>query len=229
MTLLGVEDLRALRGITVRADRSALVQLLAGRQPEPLLQHVGSALLAVGTAGLEETAHDVERRLRVRDDPGDPELADLLASRTGGAVPPGRVVRVDLDQVADLTEGDLQRDTGGWVDLVTGDCLPEADRDAMDEEHQPDDLDDPERWLWLECSGSRDRWRDRHEFAAALPPGPYRDRLLDALEGQGAFRRFARHLDAEPELVPEWRMFSAERERGRARAALAALGYVAVP
>jgi Uncharacterised protein family (UPF0158) len=56
-----------------------------------------------------------------------------------------------------------------------------------------------------------------------------RDRLLDALEGRGAFRRFSRALDDEPEILVEWRAFGAERERGRARALLAAHGLAPRP
>lgn len=89
--------------------------------------------------------------------------------------------------------------------------------------------DEPDRWVWLDCTGSRARWQDRSEFASALRPGPYQERLLAALDGRGAFRRFAKALDEEPEVLAAWRAFSSERDRGRARAALARLGYLAAP
>jgi hypothetical protein len=135
-------------------------------------------------------------------------------------------VRADLDQVADLVSGDAR--PGGWLDTQTGDCLSENDRAAMDEEFRPD-VEDEHRWVWLNCTGPQSRWRDRYEFAQALRPGPLRDSLLVALEWSGAFRRFARVLDREPELLAEWRAFSAERDRGRARAALLREGYLPAP
>lgn len=220
------DDLTPLRGIARRADRAALVELLTGREPDLLLQHVGDALLAVDVEGLADTARDVERRLRARDEQGDVELADAIAMRLAGGTPPGRRVRADLDQVADLVSGDAERETGGWLDVETGDCLPDSAYDVMDEEFRPD-VDDDARWVWLDCEGSRERWQDRHEFASTLRAGQPRDALLLALHGSGAFSRFRRVLDDEPELLAEWRAFSAERDRGRARAALARRGLVA--
>ncbi|MFP5218914.1 MAG: IS1096 element passenger TnpR family protein [Actinomycetes bacterium] len=221
------EDLPTLRGIARRADRPALVELLAGREPDLLLQHVGDALLAVGLDGLHEQTRDVERRLRERADEGDVELADHLATELSGARTLGRPVRADLDQVADLLFGDAKRETGGWLDVETGDCLPSSAYQHLEEDDRPE-LDDDARWLWLDCEGSRDRWRDRHEFTSGLPAGSVRDALLMALHGSGAFRRFSRALDDEPELLAEWRAFSAERDRGRARAVLVARGYAPV-
>lgn len=222
------DDLTTLRGIGRRADRPGLLELLEGKDPDLLLQHAGEALLAVGVDGTETVHRDLIERLRTRDDIGDAELADLLASRLDGPVPFGRPVRADLDQVADLVSGDAQRETGGWLDVQTGDCISEMDWDAIEEELRPD-IDDDRRWVWVDCTGSRARWRDRHEFASALRAGPFRDSLLVALDGSGAFRRFSRTLDREPEALTEWRAFSAEREHGRARNALALLGHLAVP
>ena len=116
----------------------------------------------------------------------------------------------------------------GYVDLTTGEVWPQVTLDVLDEDERPD-LDEPDRWLFVQAEGSRDRWNDRHDFAERLRPGPLRDGLLDALEGKGALGRFSRLLDHEPALLPEWRAFSAERETGRARAALASSGYLAVP
>ena len=105
---------------------------------------------------------------------------------------------------------------------------PQAVLDGLDDDERPD-LDEPDRWLHIESGGSRDRWNDRQEFAERLRPGPLRDGLLDALEGRGAFGRFSRLLDREPALLAEWGAFSADRELGRARAALASSGYLALP
>jgi hypothetical protein len=222
------DDLRSLRGATARADREAVRELLVGKDPTLLLQHAGSALLAVGVDGIEDVARDVLDRLAARGDDGDDVLALALTAALGGPQPLLRPVRTDLEQVADLLAGDPVHGEGGYVDLRTGEVWPQVALEGLDEDERPA-LDEPDRWLYVHNEGSRDRWNDRHEFAERLRPGPLRDGLLDALEGKGAFGRFARMLDREPALLTEWRAFSAEREVGRARAALASYGYLALP
>jgi hypothetical protein len=218
-------DLRALRAATARRDRTAVRQLLEGRDPGPLLQHAGDALLAVGAAALADTARELQRLLRARDDEGDAELADALAAALGGPAPLLRPAVVDLDEVADLMSGDPAHDGGGWVDVQTGDTWPAENLESLDEDDRPDFDREPDRWLYVDCEGSRETWQDRYDFADGLRPGPLRERLLAALEGRGAFRRFASVLDGEPEILTEWRAFGAERGRGRARALLARNGY----
>ncbi len=222
-------ELPALRSAALRADRAAVRELLGGKHPLALLQHAGDALLAVGVDGLEDLARDVEQRLRERRYDGDRELADMLACRLGGRAPMLRAVRADLDQVADLMGGNLEHDVGGWLDLETGECWPQAMLDVVEDELRPDIDGEPDRWLFVDCEGSRDRWQDRYDFAEGLRPGRLRDRLLDGLEGRGAFGRFSRALNDEPEVLEEWRAFSSERERGRARALIVSCGYLPLP
>ncbi len=223
---LDASELPALRSATVRRDRAAVEQLLTGRDPAPLLQHAGDALLAVGVPGLEEADRRVEEALRARDDEGDVELADTLAALLGGAAPL-RSVTVDLEDVAVLMSDNEHG--GGWVDLATGETWPEFVLENLDEDQRPDMDADPARWWWVASLGSRAAWRDRRDFADTLPDGPQRDRLLDALDGRGAFRRFSRVLDDDATALTRWRAFGDERERGRARAAMVADGLTPVP
>jgi hypothetical protein len=51
------------------------------------------------------------------------------------------------------------------------------------------------------------------------------DRLEIAISGRGAFRRFKDVLERWPGELERWYAFSAERQRGRARAWLADAGY----
>jgi hypothetical protein len=125
--------------------------------------------------------------------------------------------------------GDPANDSGGWVDLQTGDTWPAESLDSLDEDDRPDFDHEPDRWLFVSCEGSRATWQDRYDFADGLRPGPLRERLLAALEGRGAFRRFSSVLADEPEFLAEWQAFGAERERGRVRALLAANGYAPSP
>ena len=94
---------------------------------------------------------------------------------------------------------------GGRIDLATGEvCAPAWEIGQEDE----DESDDPDKWLWVHCEGSRGA-----------------DRLEIAISGRGAFRRFKDVLARWPGELDRWYAFSAERQRGRARAWLADAGY----
>ena len=64
---------------------------------------------------------------------------------------------------------------------------------------------------------------------ATLQQGLEAARLGVAIEGRGAFRRFKDVLSRWPELLDRWYAFSEDRQRGRARAWLAAEGYAPAP
>ncbi|MFK5690078.1 UPF0158 family protein [Ornithinimicrobium sp. LYQ92] len=53
--------------------------------------------------------------------------------------------------------------------------------------------------------------------------------LTTAISGDGAFRRFKDALAPHPEAADRWYAFSEDRVRGRARAWLAAEGYMPSP
>ena len=61
-------------------------------------------------------------------------------------------------------------------------------------------------------------------FGTLRDPGRA-DRLAIAISGEGAFRRFKDVLARWPGQLDRWHAFSAERQRGRARAWLADAGY----
>ncbi len=113
-----------------RGDGSAVVEVIRGRLPHEALQSVGDGLLDAVAQGVpqdvrSELAAQCAAALRERAWTGDEELADqLLAILNQGATPMLRPLPVDLDQLADLLEGD-PRQGGGRIDLETGDCWPE--------------------------------------------------------------------------------------------------------
>jgi hypothetical protein len=92
-------------------------------------------------------------------------------------------------------------------------------------EEDEESREDPERWLWVECAGSRPGYRDMADFIATLDDASRADRLSIAIEGKGAFRRFKGVLSRWPEEMARWLAFSEERQRGRAREWLAEAGY----
>jgi hypothetical protein len=125
-----------------------------------------------------------------------------------------------------VLEGDLATG-GGRVDLRTGEVWPQP---AIEYAEETGDIDDDEeRWLWVECEGSREEYRDMELFIAALNDTDQVDRLGIAISGRGAFRRFKDQLSRWPELLERWYAFSEDRQRGRARAWLAGEGYAPAP
>jgi hypothetical protein len=133
---------------------------------------------------------------------------------------------VDLDELAGILEGDPMYG-GGRVDLATGEVwsAPAVDYAREIGQEDEDESDDPDKWLWVHCEGSRDGYRDMKLFIGTVR-GPGRaDRLEIAISGRGAFQRFKDVLGRWPGELDRWYAFSAERQRGRARAWLAGAGY----
>jgi hypothetical protein len=82
---------------------------------------------------------------------------------------------------------------------------------------------EPDRWLWFDCAGSRDGWRDMAAFAQRQRDAALRERMERAIEGRGAFGRF-RDLVHDENLAEQWYAYSADRKIGRAREFLAGEG-----
>jgi hypothetical protein len=217
-----IDAIKELRGAVFRAD-GTVVEVVRGRLTEDVLQLAGDGLLRAVATGVPEAAElaaQCAAALRERAWEGDEELAEQLdAILNQGATPMLRTLPVDLEQLADLLEGDPVYG-GGRIDLKTGDCWPEL---ADFEEDDPDEDDD--RWLYVECEGSREGYRDMERFIATVEDAAVVDRLEIAITGQGAFRRFKDVLSRWPDELQRYFLWSSERKRGRARAWLAAAGY----
>jgi Uncharacterised protein family (UPF0158) len=128
-----------------------------------------------------------------------------------------------------MLEGSLEMGFGGILDCETGDAWPEAVVDDWTEDDPPDPDHDPDRYLFIPNEGSREAWEDMRDFALDVEDEQVRERLLDAIDGRGAFSRFRRVLDRHDDLRARWYAYSAETRAGRAREWLAGEGYVALP
>jgi hypothetical protein len=212
-----------------RGDGSTVVDVVRGRLTDEILQLAGDGILdaiAQGVPAAAELAAQCAAALRERDWEGDEELADqLLAALDQGAVPMLRPLPVDLEELASLLEGDPVWG-GGRIDLKTGDCWPGVS-DYDEDDGEDEDENDPAelRWLHVQCEGSRASYRDMERFIARMDDPEAVDRLEIAIRGKGAFRRFKDVLSRWPEELQRYFQFSEERQRGRARAWLAAAGY----
>ena len=225
------EPLAELRSLVARGDHAGLVATLS-RAPSPAdsLQLVGDGLLAAvrdGTEGSADLAQECVSALRERSWAGDQELAQVLEAALGiGPAPVLRPLPVDLEELSMILEGDPVQG-GGRIDLRTGEVWPQPTIEyAVEVGEIDEDDDDPERWLWVECEGSRDGYRDMERFIDDLDDSQLAHRLVRAISGRGAFRRFKDTLSERPELMMQWFAFSNDRQRGRARRWLATEGYM---
>jgi hypothetical protein len=224
------ERLRQLRAAVATSDGRALIAHIGQNGlSEHSLQLIGDGLLAAlaqGVEGARKQAAQCLDALRERGWVGDDDLADQLASALGeGPTPMLRPLAVPLDDLAIILEGD-PLSGGGRIDLTTGEVWHRAAIEYAQEvgDLDPDD-EDPDRWLYVECEGSRSGYRDMEWFIGTVSD-PRRVELLDvAIRGRGAFRRFKDVLNRWPDEVDRWRAFSEDRQRGRARSWLAAAGY----
>src|SRR5581483_10140199 len=100
-------------------------------------------------------------RLRQRGWEGDEHLADQLDFLLGAG--PGTTLRplaVDLEELAMLLEGD-EFGGGGGIDRQTGEVWSQSAIEYAEEMGEEDpDTDDEDRWLWVDCEGSGDGYRD---------------------------------------------------------------------
>ena len=197
------------------------------------LQLLGDGLLAALAHPVDEApelAADCADRLRRRGWEGDDDLADQLEAACGGAPAPMlRPLPVDLEELAMLLEGD-DLGGGGRVDRQTGEIwIESAIEYAEEQDEDPLDLDDEDRWLWVDCEGSAEGYRDMQAFIATLADPSRADRLGIAIQGKGAFRRFKDVLSRWPDELERWFAYSEERQRGRARAWLTDAGYFPSP
>lgn len=120
-------------------------------------------------------------------------------------------------------KGDPAVSSGGYLDLRTGEVLPELlfDPFIVGEDDAIDMDEEPDCWLELQRFGSRDGWRDMDAFAAR------QRRCGSAWSGRSRARvrsRRFRDLVCEEGLAEPWHSFSSDREQGRAREYLAGEG-----
>jgi len=230
------EQRSALRAAVYRGDGPAVVHLLQGGAGayDDALQLAGDGLSAAvmqHVDGALELGRRFMLALRQRGWAGDADLADQLDAQLGsGPAPMLRPLRVDLEELAGILEGDPLT-AGGRIDLTTGEVWPQAAVEYALEtgEEDEDAADDPERWLPVHREGSREAYRDMESLIASVEDPGRAERLARAIDGRGAFRRFKDELARWPGELERWYGLSEERQRGRARSWLTAAGYRVLP
>ena len=182
------DRLANLRGATYRRDGAGIMAALAGAVPEEALQLAGDGLLvALGaeTPGADALADACAGRLRDRDWVGDGELASELEVSLGRRPSTGlSALPVDLEELSMVLEASLG-ENGGAIDRQTGEVWTSyAMEYASENEDEPPDFEDSDRWLYVGPEGSDEGYRDMEDFIATV--GPDRaDRLSTAIDGRG--------------------------------------------
>lgn len=124
---------------------------------------------------------------------------------------------IEMIAVAMGSSGSSYLEPGGEVTMNADDDIWGPDGELLDE--IPDD------WVAIDPVESRDAYRDMADFATAVGDPARRERLLDALDGRGAFSRFRDRVHNDPlRLGRTWSRFSDARNELRAIEWLEAIG-----
>jgi hypothetical protein len=217
---------QGLRVAVAQHDAGAIARLLDEPLPDEGLQHAGDAVLCALAAdphATQDVAIRVANALRERFWDGDEELADAIdTTALGRGVTTLVPLDVDLELLVDaLTEPAA---SVGYLDLHTGFVTTEAMLDNGDPDDDTD-LEDRSRWLPVAGAGSDESYRDMRQFIATVPDPRLAQRLTDAIDGRGAFRRFYDVIATAPGEHTRWQRYSDDARLGRARSWLADHGY----
>jgi hypothetical protein len=225
------ETIQDLRRALRQRDAIASVDLLLAHDPVEVAHLAGPGLIDAIAGG-----HDVARvvvadlvpALDTRGWLGDDELVTELVRATEGGPDELRPTPADLDELASHLDGPTDLDEGWVLEVATGRMWP---RDPVmmsgDDEPaglEPEDLDDPDRFVTVLGLGSRVGYGDMVDFIGRVIDEPLAERLDDAIRGKGAFRRFKDTLHRDERWWSRWLTFSSERKLARARWWLAEAG-----
>lgn len=158
----------------------------------------------------------------------DPSPARDVGPETGAPREPGgggkaealRRLPVDLEELVWAMEGAWR--TEHYLDVETGDVVSFGSEGRavflrwareVDDPASASDVrvaqalameEEPERFVWVPPLESREIYEQMETFARSLDDDGLRENLLRALAGNGAFSRFRRELDRDPDVRDAW-------------------------
>lgn len=123
--------------------------------------------------------------------------------------------RLDLDEIAQALSDQTDYDHRRLINPDTGEVLLWTSDLGIDGK-TPVDLDDLDE-ICIDPLPSYVWYQDMADFAELVTDQRTQRRLMRAIDGKGAFRRFRAKLhDEYPELLPVWYAFRDSRTRHRA-------------
>jgi hypothetical protein len=97
-----------------------------------------------------------------------------------------------------------------FLDLENGDLLSIAEGEPDAAARRAKVANNPDRYLRIDPASSREQYRWMERFVSAVQDPPLRERLLVAIDGKGAFRRFKDALLAFPAERERWFAYRSE-------------------
>ena len=97
-----------------------------------------------------------------------------------------------------------------FLDLENGDLLSIAEGEPDAAARRAKVSNNPDRYLRIDPASSREQYRWMERFVGAVQDLPLRERLLVAIDGKGAFRRFKDVLLAFPAERERWFAYRSE-------------------
>ena len=97
-----------------------------------------------------------------------------------------------------------------FLDLENGDLLSIAEGEPDAAARRARVTNSPDRYLRVDPASSREQYRWMERFVGAVQDQPLRERLLVAIDGKGAFRRFKDVLLAFPAERERWFAYRSE-------------------
>ena len=126
---------------------------------------------------------------------------------------PQKEVHVDLQDLC-AAYSDYSGDNTHYLDLETGEIIYISefmDEDLSGELEERVEEEDEERFIFIPCESPEEGYRDMVDFIVAVKDERVKERLSDAVNGRGAFRRFKDALLDYPDLRSRWFRFKDDR------------------
>jgi len=204
------------------ADMRSVEEVLADDIPVDGLQHAGSAVLrAERSEVLAAIARRLIEALADRGWTGDAELIAELEHYVNHTASDLNALPVSLDELGQALEQSAASES--FIDVVDGALWPAQ---LFDVDQGPADFDPAsDRWLLVFGLGSGPAYEVMQRFVASIEQPDLSSRLMAALVGSGAFRRFQSQLSRHDDEYTRWHRFRDDARLGRARSWLADHGY----
>jgi hypothetical protein len=120
-----------------------------------------------------------------------------------------KTIKVKWDYVETAFERNSP-DLQSYIDRDTGDVVVVVDGMPEDDESRKKIAQSPERYVRIEPASSREQYRWMERFVASVQDPDLRERLLLAIDGKGAFRRFKDVLLSYPVERERWFTYRAD-------------------
>src|SRR5450432_4128715 len=163
---------------------------------------------------------DSARSFQVAFQPRRPALRPVLAfdleedmsisENPGAAGAPARDIPIDWEALEDAFENNAP-EVHSYLHLVTGDVLRVVDGVADPQMHVR--ISSDTNYLRVDPVSSREQYRWMERFIPLAEDTDLRDKLTQAIDGKGAFRRFKDVLMSFGDEREKWFTFRSERLR----------------